>query len=105
MKRAHEKPRRTYDLEEAKKLAQQGFIRLTKNALQGALSLGMTEACVIDVIIDLKLSDFYKSMTEEISRNEVYLDVYHKDIGDYVLYVKFKITNGVLLIITSFKER
>ncbi|MDY0274773.1 MAG: type II toxin-antitoxin system MqsR family toxin [Desulfomicrobium sp.] len=105
MKRPHEKPRRTYDLEDVKRLAQNENFKIAKSALQDAASLGMLTECVIDVILDLKLSDFHKSMTEHVSRNEIYLDVYHKEIENFMLYIKFKITNGDLLIITSFKER
>jgi len=105
MKRAHEKSRRTYDLDEVKRLAQNDFLLLTKQVLVDLLSLGMTRECVVDVILSLKQSDFYKSMTEHITRNEVYVDVYHREFGDLILYIKLKIKDGMLLVITSFKER
>jgi|JTFP01.1.fsa_nt_gb motility quorum-sensing regulator/GCU-specific mRNA interferase toxin len=105
MRRAHEKSRRTYDLDEVKALVQDECLILPKPVLKDALSLGFTRERIGEVILELAPSDFYKSMTEHISRNEIYLDVYHKQVDDYILYIKFKISKGVLLVVTSFKER
>lgn len=105
MKRTHEKPRRTYDLNHVKKLAKNDCFYLTKQAFTDASRLGMNRQSVAAVLIDLESSDFHKSMTERISRNEIYMDVYNKDIGDLALYIKFKINNDANLIITPFKER
>ncbi len=60
----------------------------TRTALQGGLSLGMTESEMRQVVLSLKRADFYKSMITHAD-HQLWQDVYHGKTEDGVLiYIK-----------------
>lgn len=104
MRRPHTKPKRTYALEEVRSLASEGLIYFTTSAVIGYSKLGMKKSEAIDVILHLTQIDFYKSTTEHISENKIYIDVYYKKYDNYYIYIKLKISTQKELVITSFKR-
>lgn len=96
-----------YSLEEVKKFVRAGNRKATEGAIAGALSLGLEEPDIWRVILGLEADSFHKSMAEEMSEYELFLDVYKPVYSGKRIYLKFKIRRGrlLLLIVTSFKER
>ncbi len=97
-----EKKKCHYPLSSIKKLILEGKCYVTKNAQRTALHhFEYSEEDIFNEIINLKLDDFYKSMT---SHNDHYLwhDVYKKKINSFHFYIKIQILDGNTLVI-SFK--
>ena len=90
-----------HDLETVKSLVRDKAVRITNTALNGAHLLGLEYGDVLDVLLLLTRSDFYKSMTSYADHRE-WQDVYRPNTSAGRIYLKLTIRNGVLLL--SFKE-
>jgi motility quorum-sensing regulator/GCU-specific mRNA interferase toxin len=84
-----------------KSLVEAGKIRTTHAARVGANELGMSYSDMLTVIIALKSSDFYKSMTT-YADHTVWQDVYRPSTWAGDVYLKLTVINDVLIV--SFKE-
>lgn len=87
----------------AKALIEAGQVRATSVAYIGARALGINDlAGMCAVVLALKPSDFYKSMTTHAD-HRTWQDVYHAktERGDEV-YLKLTVIDDVLIV--SFKE-
>ncbi len=84
-----------------KALIQEGRVRTTQAARIGASELGLSLTDMLAIVMGLKPSDFYKSMTTH-SDHTIWQDVYrpNTDVGD--IYLKLTVVNDVLIV--SFKE-
>ena len=84
-----------------KVLVSAGKVRATHSARQGAASLGLGLADVLAVLMGLRATDFYKSMTTHADHT-VWQDVYRPrtPVGD--VYLKLTVLDDVLVV--SFKE-
>ena len=84
-----------------KALVSAGKVRVTHSARQGAASLGLELADVLAVLMALRATDFYKSMTTHADHT-VWQDVYRPrtPVGD--VYLKLTVLDDVLVV--SFKE-
>ena len=97
-----EKRRPHYDLQAI--LAQMDSVEnmnLTLSAQQGIRVAGMTQNEALEVITQLSVTNFYKSMTTHQS-HRVWQDVYHAKWRDKLLYVKFQQAGEYFVV--SFKE-
>ena len=86
-----------------KALVEEGNVRATASAFNGARELGIFDlAGMCDVVLALTPSDFYKSMTTHADHT-IWQDLYHAKTssGDEV-YLKLTVVDGVLIV--SFKE-
>ena len=103
-----EKKKPHYRLEAIKQAVRDKQVRVTTTALQGAFALGLLDADIWDVLLALRPSDFYKSMTVHHD-HRLWQDVYHAQVADRVVYVKIqyatqpKEREGCWVI--SFKEK
>lgn len=90
-----------WKLSEVKALVASGKVRTTHSARIGANELGFDYLEMLAVIMLLKSSDFYKSMTT-YADHRVWQDVYRPSttLGD--VYLKLTVTEDVLIV--SFKE-
>lgn len=105
------KRRAHYSLDKVKQLIKQQRYDITTTAMNTALGdFSMAEKEIVDTILSLKMSDLYKSMTDDYKLG-LWLDVYYKRILDKTAYIKLQINKkinediGKLVIIISFKER
>lgn len=86
-----------------KALIKAGQVRATASAFNGARELGINDlAGMCSIVLLLKSSNFYKSMTTHAD-HRIWQDVYHTKIasGDEV-YLKLTVIDDVLIV--SFKE-
>jgi motility quorum-sensing regulator / GCU-specific mRNA interferase toxin len=99
-----EKRRPHYDLGSIKAaFATPASLRITKSALTTADALGITLDDIVTIIQSITREHFYKSITS-LADHRIWQDVYHAQVGDLVLYVKFATdSEGYLLI--SLKEK
>lgn len=75
---------------------------MTNSALIGAAQLGFdSRQAIFDVILALEPADFYKSMTSYDDHTRWH-EVYRPVFKGQQLYMKFIVTEGVLIV--SFKE-
>lgn len=85
-----------------KAMVQSGLTAITNSALISAAEMGFgSKQEIFDVLLALTPADFYKSMTsynDHTSWHEAYRPFYN---GQHI-YMKFIVTNGVLVV--SFKE-
>ncbi|ABB75501.1 motility quorum-sensing regulator / GCU-specific mRNA interferase toxin [Nitrosospira multiformis ATCC 25196] len=93
-----------YELDKVKSLIRAGQYRITRVASEGGDKLGFKNTQEIaEFVLTLKRTDFYKSMTSNMNHKE-WQDVYHGDgPTKKVVYLKFIVTNDVLIL--SFKEK
>lgn len=101
------KSKATYSLEEVSEIVRSGRKKATEGAIAGLNALGLNLDQMWDVIANLTDDSFHKTMIEEMSNGDVYLDVYKPFAYGQHIYTKFKITRGriIMLVVTSFKER
>ncbi len=85
-----------------KSLVEAGKVRATWSALQGAAQLGFDFSAMLDVVMTLTPSDFYKSMTTHADHT-IWQDVYRPQTRMGKVYLKLTVVNDVLIV--SFKER
>lgn len=93
-----------YPLHRVKELINEGNVRITKVATNGAFDMGFNrqgQPSVLETILSLTSQDFYKSMTC-YNDHKQWQDVYRPStkLGD--VYLKFTIVEHLLII--SFKE-
>ncbi|ARU54298.1 VapC toxin [Oleiphilus messinensis] len=84
-----------------KGLVEQGKLRVTRSAIEGATLLGLDQDDIERTIMNLKSSDFYKSMTTYADHN-IWQDVYRPNTSSADIYLKLTVVEDVLVI--SFKE-
>ena len=84
-----------------KDLLTAGKVRTTHSARSGASELGLCLSEMLDVVMSLTTSDFYKSMTTHADHT-IWQDVYRPrtQVGD--IYLKLTVIDDVLIV--SFKE-
>jgi motility quorum-sensing regulator/GCU-specific mRNA interferase toxin len=88
-------------LQRVKVLVEAGKVRTTHTARVGANALGFSYSEMLAVVLALKPSDFYKSMTT-YADHTIWQDVYRPKtlVGD--VYLKLTVIDDVLIV--SFKE-
>lgn len=84
-----------------KAMIEVGKVRTTFSALSGAEMLGFDLDGMIAVVMALKSSDFYKSMTSHAD-HRVWQDVYRPSTSAGDVYLKLTVIDDVLIV--SFKE-
>ncbi len=84
-----------------KALVEAGRVRATWSALQGAAQLGLGFSEMLDVVMRLTASDFYKSMTTHADHT-IWQDVYRPKTRVGSVYLKLTVVDDVLIV--SFKE-
>ncbi len=82
-------------------LVEQGQVRATMTALGGAVALGMEFDDMLNVVRELTLRDFFKSMTSHAD-SRVWQDVYRPSTMAGEVYLKLTVIEDVLIV--SFKE-
>jgi motility quorum-sensing regulator / GCU-specific mRNA interferase toxin len=99
-----EKLRPHYPLSRIKSLIIRGSYKITVTAVKCAYEdFLMTEEGILNKIINLEMSNFYKSMTSKYD-TALWHDVYHVSISKRIAYIKVQIFDEVSVII-SFKEK
>ncbi|MES3040098.1 MAG: type II toxin-antitoxin system MqsR family toxin [Pseudomonadota bacterium] len=78
-----------------------GKVRATPSALTGGAALGLSLIDIVEVILSLSPSDFYKSMTT-YADHRVWQDVYRPTTSAGYVYLKLTVIDDVLIV--SFKE-
>ena len=92
----------TYNLETIKALIQKGEFFITVSAQQGARQLGFDHGEIVECVLVLGFSDFYKTMPSEKIPG-LFQDVYRPEFKGKSLYVKLQVTSKAVVI--SFKEK
>ncbi len=82
-------------------LVEAGKVRTTQTARLGALALGFSFSDMLEVVLALKPSDFYKSMTT-YADHTIWQDVYRPKTRAGDVYLKLTVIDDVLIV--SFKE-
>jgi len=88
-------------LPELKALVDAGKVRTTQSARVGASELGLDFAGMVAVVMALKSSDFYKSMTAHADHS-IWQDVYRPRTAVGAVYLKLTVIEDLLIV--SFKE-
>lgn len=93
-----------YNLEDIKQLVNEEDVFVTNQATLDADYIGYKHKEIFEVILNLKESDFYKSMPAE-KNPLLWQDVYHYEVNDtgIVLYVKLQVRGKAVVV--SFKEK
>jgi len=100
----------TYDLEEVQRLVGQGPISrfISNTAREGAAGLDLSETVIVEAILLLSPSNFYKTMESERTPG-LWQDVYHLTYRDgdvyFNLYIKVQIDHHGRAAVISFKKR
>jgi motility quorum-sensing regulator / GCU-specific mRNA interferase toxin len=84
-----------------KALIKAGKVRTTHAARVGATALGFDYPGMLEVVLELKPKDFYKSMTTHVDHT-IWQDVYRPSTVAGNVYLKLTIIDDVLIV--SFKE-
>ena len=84
-----------------KRLVELGQVRTTQTARAGAVEMGFDFDGMLDVVMALTPSDFYKSMTTHADHT-VWQDVYRPATHAGGVYLKLTVIEDVLIV--SFKE-
>ncbi|MBI4757073.1 MAG: type II toxin-antitoxin system MqsR family toxin [Betaproteobacteria bacterium] len=84
-----------------KALAEAGKVRTTHAARVGADALGFDYAGMLAVVMALKPTDFFKSMTTHADHT-IWQDVYRPSTPAGDVYLKLTVIDDVLIV--SFKE-
>jgi motility quorum-sensing regulator/GCU-specific mRNA interferase toxin len=82
-------------------LVQAGKVRATQTARAGAVALGFSYFEMLAVVLALKPTDFYKSMTT-YADHTIWQDVYRPKTKAGDVYLKLTVVDDVLIV--SFKE-
>lgn len=85
-------------------VAASGVDAFTQTALHGAWDLGLTSQGAVAVVLGLRQTNFYKSMTTHTD-HRIWQDVYHADLKSGLnAYIKLTLReNGIVVI--QFKEK
>jgi hypothetical protein len=96
----------TYDLHHVQQLIGQGAISsvITTAARDGASACCMTGDELVDAVLTLQASDFYKSM-EAVERPGLWQDVYHLEYRGTWLYIKLQLLRDGRAVVVQFKKR
>jgi motility quorum-sensing regulator / GCU-specific mRNA interferase toxin len=96
----------TYDLRRVQQLVGQGPIssRITRAARRGATELLLDEFAIVEAVLALTPTDFYKSMEAEKCPG-LWQDVYHLQFRGLHLYIKLQIAVEGLAVVVQFKEK
>ena len=84
-----------------KALVEAGKVRATHTARVGATALGLELSGMLAVVMTLRPTDFYKSMTTHADHT-VWQDVYRPSTRAGDVYLKLPVIDDVLIV--SFKE-
>ncbi len=84
-----------------RRLVSEGKVRMTKTALVGGAALGFDALDIVDVVMKLAPTEFYKSMTTH-EDHTVWQDVYRPSTPAGEVYLKLTVVEDVLVV--SFKE-
>lgn len=76
-------------------------MKATRTASAGAAALGFNFDDMVNIVMMLGSTDFYKSMTT-YEDHTMWQDVYHAHTMAGDVYLKLMVYNGVLIV--SFKE-
>lgn len=90
----------SYPLEKVKKLIRENKAKSTLKAMETANNMCLTVSQVYDEILNLRHVNFYKSVPDNLN-NKAWQDVYKKEIVGFSTYIKFKIVNDTLLLLSS----
>jgi motility quorum-sensing regulator/GCU-specific mRNA interferase toxin len=95
-----------YDLELVQQLVGQGELSraITTAARDGARESGLGDDELVEAVLELSATDFYKSMAAE-KRPGMWQDVYHLSFQGVELYIKLQISPDGKAVIVQFKER
>jgi motility quorum-sensing regulator / GCU-specific mRNA interferase toxin len=88
-------------LPRVKVLVEAGKVRTTQTARAGAVALGLSYSEMIAVVLALRQTDFYKSMTT-YADHTIWQDVYRPKTSAGDVYLKLTVIDDVLIV--SFKE-
>lgn len=96
----------TYVLQHLQQLVGQGELsRLVTVAAQGgARDAGFAEEDIISAVLELRSSDFYKTMEAERCPG-LWQDVYRPEFRDCPLYIKLQLSPDKRAIVVQFKVR
>ena len=84
-----------------KAMIEAGKVRSTMSVLAGGAALGFDFSGIVEVVLALTPSDFYKSMTTHAD-HRVWQDVYRPMTAAGEVYLKLTVIDDVLIV--SFKE-
>jgi motility quorum-sensing regulator/GCU-specific mRNA interferase toxin len=84
-----------------KVMIEAGNVRSTKSALMGGEAMGFSFDDIINVVMALTPTDFYKSMTTHTD-HRVWQDVYRPTTSAGEVYLKLTVVDDVLIV--AFKE-
>ena len=84
-----------------KELAATGSVEFTRAARVGAAELNLDTNDVLETVLVLTMSDFYKSMTTH-SDHRIWQDVCRPKTGPHTVYLKLTVMDNLLIV--SFKE-
>lgn len=84
-----------------KSLVNAGKFRTTFSARSGAVEMGLDLAGMLEIVLALTPTDFYKSMTT-YADHTVWQDVYRPSTQAGDVYLKLTVVDDVLIV--SFKE-
>ena len=84
-----------------KGLIEAGKVRATMSALAGGAALGFDFDGIVEVMMALAPTDFYKSMTTHAD-HRIWQDVYRPMTAAGRVYLKLTVIDDVLIV--SFKE-
>lgn len=90
-----------YPLNRVKNLVEEGCVRTTRTALEGAAKLDFNFNDMKEIIGNLEATDFYKSMTSNQNQS-LWQDVYRYPAEVADIYIKIQIVKDDVII--SFKE-
>jgi len=99
-----EKRTRHYNLDEIKAVVRsRGIHVFTRIARENGLKMGLTHSQFVEVVLNLRSSDLYKSMTT-INDHTLWQDVYHSATPNgKTAYIKLTLQDGAVVI--QFKEK
>lgn len=100
-----EKKKQHYSLGEVQRMVEvRKANAFTATALMGAAELGLSPDEAVSVVLALRQTNFYKSMTTH-SNHQVWQDVYHARLkSGLIAYIKVTLReNGIVVI--QFKEK
>lgn len=100
-----EKRKAHYNLETIRQLIINGNFVFTRISVKNARDdFGIIyENQILEHILELEVSDFYKSMTSNYD-NSIWQDVYHKKISEKTAYIKLQLIREKTVIV-QFKEK
>lgn len=82
-------------------MVKEGKVRATMSSVASAYALGFDFDAMVEVVMALKSTDFYKSMTT-YADHKVWQDVYRPKTKAGEIYLKLTVIDDVLIV--SFKE-